>query len=53
MISLVPPEKEAQVVRYRFDPDMTILEDNTLDMLFQSSVCWWNPLHMQCNKLWQ
>ena len=27
-------------------PNMTTLEDNTLDMLFQSSVCWWNPLHI-------
>jgi len=35
------PEKEAQVVRHGFDPNMTTLEDNTLDMLFQSSV-WWN-----------
>jgi len=31
---------------------MTILEDNTLDMLFQSSVCWWNPLHIhECSML--
>jgi len=46
------PEKEAQVVRHGFDPNMTTLEDNTLDMLFQSSVCWWNPLHIhECSTL--
>jgi len=31
---------------------MTTLEDNTLDMLFQSSVYWWNPLHIhECSTL--
>ena len=49
-----PPEKEAQVVRQVFNPkhDQTTPEDNTLDMLFQICVCWWNPLHIhECSTL--
>ena len=32
--------------------NMTTLEDNTLEMLFQSNVWWWNPLHIhECSTL--
>lgn len=45
IVSLDPlPLGEGSIGYQTSDPDMATLEENPLDMLFQSSAWWWNPL---------
>ena len=57
MLGLAPPPATWRRKHRLWDkcviPDMTTLEDSLLGMLFQSSTCWWNPLHkgLLCKEL--